>query len=487
MNDKKSKTIRNIFVIIGLLIIFLSIYIYKEFRGVSSEQLIHTLFVSKGTSLDSVESGALFIIPCILIVLLILKLINVLLKKYNIKLSNCKLNIITIIFFIFSIIFFIYLLDFDFYIKNQLKKSNFIEENYVNPKEVEIIFPESKRNLIYIFVESLEMTNVSVENGGALKTSYIPELEELALENINFSNTNKLGGAYQLTGSAWTTNAMISHTSGVPLKLPIFNNNYFNDLSVPGAYGIGDILKENGYENYLMIGSRAIFGGREEYFKYHGDYKIYDYEYAKENNWIDEDYFVWWGYEDRKLYEFAKEELEKISKNDEPFNFTLLTVDTHFFDGYLDNECETKFDKKYANTFSCASSMLDEFINWIKKQDFYENTTIVITGDHFTIQDDLYERKVYENYDRTIYNAFINLDVKPKNTKERLFTTLDMLPTTLASLGVEIEGNRLGLGTNLFSDEKTLPEEYGFKYFDKELLKNSDFYNNNILKSKNTE
>lgn len=38
---------------------------------------------------------------------------------------------------------------------------------------------------------------------------------------------------------------------------------------------------------------------------------------------------------------------------------------------------------------------------------------------------------------------------------------MDLFPTMLASLGVQIEGNRLGLGTNLFSDKKTLMKELG--------------------------
>ena len=37
-------------------------------------------------------------------------------------------------------------------------KSNFIEENYVNPSDIEIVAPQKKRNLIYIFMESMEVT-----------------------------------------------------------------------------------------------------------------------------------------------------------------------------------------------------------------------------------------------------------------------------------------------------------------------------------------
>ena len=52
------------------------------------------------------------------------------------------------------------------------------------------------------------------------------------------------------------------------------------------------------------------------------------------------------------------------------------------------------------------------------------------------------------------YNTIINSKVEPKNYKNRTFTSLDMYPTILASLGVEIEGNQLGLGVNLFSNKK---------------------------------
>ena len=58
---------------------------------------------------------------------------------------------------------------------------------------------------------------------------------------------------------------------------------------------------------------------------------------------------------------------------------------------------------------------------------------------------------------------------------------MDLYPTTLAALGANIEENKLGLVTNLFSSEKTLIEKYGVEYVNNELMKVSRFYNNNIL------
>ena len=62
------------------------------------------------------------------------------------------------------------------------------------------------------------------------------------------------------------------------------------------------------------------------------------------------------------------------------------------------------------------------------------------------------------------------------DVKNRKFNNFDLYPTILASLGFEIEGNKLGFGTNLYSGEKTLSEKLGSSYVDKELLKRNSFY-----------
>ena len=75
----------------------------------------------------------------------------------------------------------------------------------------------------------------------------------------------------------------------------------------------------------------------------------------------------------------------------------------------------------------------------------------------------------------------INSVVEPVNNKNRLFSTIDMYPTMLVAMGASIEGNRLGLGTNLFSDKKTIMEEIGFNELNNEVQKTSRFYDYTIL------
>ena len=64
-----------------------------------------------------------------------------------------------------------------------------------------------------------------------------------------------------------------------------------------------------------------------------------------------------------------------------------------------------------------------------------------------------------------MYNCFINADAESDlRYSNRVFTSLDMFPTTMSALGFSIEGDKLGLGTNMFSDLDTLAEEKGLDY-----------------------
>lgn len=82
---------------------------------------------------------------------------------------------------------------------------------------------------------------------------------------------------------------------------------------------------------------------------------------------------------------------------------------------------------------------------------------------------------------RTVYTTIINSAVEYELDYDRTFTTMDMYPTTLASLGVEIEGDRLALGTNLYSDTPTLVESMGLDMLNEQLQMTSKYYNKYIL------
>lgn len=358
------------------------------------------------------------------------------------------------------------------------------EDEYVDPNTVNISFPEKKQNLIFILLESVETSFASKEQGGGREESLIPELYKLAADenNISFSHTEDFGGALALTGGTWTIGAMVSQTAGLPLHVPINvdRNEYGKEAFLPGITSLSDILHENGYKQAIMVGSDSEYGGRRQFYEQHGTDAVFDLFTAKKEGIVPEDYFVWWGMDDKYLFEYAKKEISAMASGDEPFAFTLLTVDTHAWGGWVCEDCENEFEIAYDNVYACSSKKVADFVNWIKEQDFFENTTVILTGDHLTMDRDYIDKTIDEEYDRRVYNCFINARKTPVKEKMREFSTLDMFPTILSAIGCEIEGDRLGLGVDLFSDKATFCESLGIYEFDNELSKRSLYYENNF-------
>lgn len=364
------------------------------------------------------------------------------------------------------------------YLNNRNISSDFIEQNYVDPSTTEITFPEKKRNLITIYLESMEVTYADKESGGGMDINYIPELTTLANENENFSgDSTTLNGGISLPGTTWTMGGLFASTSSLPLQLATDGNNMDTQSSFFGnATVLGDVLANNGYNNYFSCGSDGNFAGRKLYFETHGNYEVHDVAYNKDTGRLDPDYYVWWGFEDSKLIDYAKDDLTNIASLDEPFNYTMLTVDTHFEDGYVCEDCEDLYDgNQYGNVMRCSSKRITDFISWIQEQPWYENTTIVLTGDHPTMDSD-FCNDVDSNYQRKVYVNYINAaPVENNSTGYREYSTFDTFPTTVAALGATIEDNRLGLGTNLYSGLPTYLEKYGKDTMVAELNKPSEF------------
>ena len=455
-------------------------WMFATWTNLSMDELVYHLTAPlDGTNTDMIwDYVRVCAVPTILVIFFLILILIAWRKKEKVHLFRGIINLVALVGIIVMLGYTWTELGVGDYLKDQNAESKFIEDEYVDPTDVEVVFPEQKRNLIYIFLESMETTYSDVDDGGAFDENVIPELTEIAQTNEDFSGADpKLNGGYSLAGTTWTMGAMFAQTSGLPLNISISANDMdTQDSFFPGVTTLGDILSDAGYTQTLLIGSEAQFGGRKLYFQEHGNYEMEDYSYAIENGLIPSDYKVWWGYEDQKLFEFAKEKLLQLSQGDEPFNLTMLTVDTHFEDGYVCEQCPTEYDTQYSNVMACSSRQVGEFLKWIQQQDFYENTTIVISGDHPTMDSDYCAEIDQEgNYDRRVFTAYINAAAYAQDQQERTYSTFDNFPTTLAALGVQIDGDRLGLGTNLFSGTKTLLEEFGNSKVNAELKKKSEF------------
>lgn len=397
------------------------------------------------------------------------------------------------------------------YLALSSQQGTVVDDNFVDPAKLLLVNPETgkkglespieKRNMLTIFLESTEISfTETTHGGGEIDVNYIPELTDIAMENEDFSgsaNNQVLDGGYVVPGTGWTIGSLFGHTSGLPL---LTGNNEGrnngmadNKFFAPNLTTMGDILYEDGYENIFFCGSPAVFGGRSLYFTEHHYSEIRDLDYYRKANWLpDENYYDdWWGFEDRYLFDGVQgypEDPESIDRDtmtwdqygglkwsihdaasrNQPFNYTVLTVDTHFENGHSCPECETEegnvfFDDHYGNVFACSSKRVADFIEDFKKHEpeVYANTTIVLLGDHPTMDADFCAAMPID-YTRLTYVSYVNLPegLEPEIDSRRMYTAMDAFPTMMRSLGYTIEGHRLGLGTDLFSDKMTIMEEY---------------------------
>lgn len=447
--QRKKGWLSSVIVYLYTALIMTFIYLELYFPDINLEQLLFTLRMPLvGTSSELVFG----VVVLILVIPIIFFLINYFFIKNNvivtiilgkisrkvfpIHIKQCKIALsLFALIFVSSSFYRFNLIDF---VKLTLKEDSlFYEEHYIDPRTVTFDFPEQKKNLILIYLESMEAEAASTANPGI---NLIPELSQLAENNISFSHNDALGGQLQLNGTGWSMAALCCTHLGIPLTLPIGGNSYENtNHFFNGAYGLGDLLKDNGYILSFLMGADAEFGGLRALLKTHGDFNIKDSNYYRENGYVPKDYHVWWGIEDKKIIEYSKKELIKLGNAANPFMFSVFLEDTHSPSGYMDEDCEQKYSNQIHNVFSCTSKRVAGFVKWIKEQPFYHNTVIVLLGDHLYMGNDLYTQKK-SHYERHAYNAFINTGRTATFSKNRAFATFDFFPTIIESLGVKMGG-----------------------------------------------
>ena len=334
---------------------------------------------------------------------------------------------------------------------------------YVFPDSVLMEYPSRKRNLIYIMMESMEVNF----------REYTPEINRLVEENMSF-----YPGGVDLTMTNWTMAAQVAKMCGIPLNVPrdMENSDEVNRF-LPNVKCLSDILAESNYNQIYVQGSDGSFASKRQFWKQHHVDAFYDFPYYKGNKIVSDKKEMFWGVTDKTLYGLIKRELQGLAGDSlRPFALYAMTVDTHFPDGYLSEGCEISANEssQFPSVLRCSSRMLYSFLKWAENQDWYENTTIVVMGDHSwgTFTDLLKLPK-----DQPLYwiNFFVNSQIQPIE-QNRIFSSFDMFPTVLEAMGVIVPGHRLGLGTSLFSAEKTLLEKMHIDTLNAEIREKSYQY-----------
>lgn len=371
------------------------------------------------------------------------------------------------------------------YLEQRKIVSNLYENHYKKFDFTSTFTP--KQNLIIIFAESLESTfsgaNIPTKTnnqsgGGDLQDSQnltyspfgelIPNLTNIALKNINFSNTNALGGIIQNSNSVNTITGTLAYLCAIPLNMPFYRNDFIHEHFLHSAICVGDILYELGYEQMYVSGLDASFAGTKFLFASH-KINVLDLPYFQAQNLHLTSKEGYWGIKDSELFNIAKERLETISK---PFALYISTIDTHSGSLFVDEEhCS---GAGYKSVISCGDKIISDFVKWVQNSHLGANTTIIILGDHLSHQQFFFP----QNTKRFVYNAFINAkftkNPTPHLTHNRKLTHFDITALILDSLGIRTES--FGLGRNPLYGKTLLESEFSLEEFNALLWQKNNLY-----------
>lgn len=346
------------------------------------------------------------------------------------------------------------------------KSSQIYEKFYAYPYQQEYRFPDKKKNIILIMMESMEKSFQDVEG-----ENLIPYISHLQNKHLSFK------GFIPLSGTTWTTAGLVGAHSALPLKAVAYTNPEGILLKAPSFV---DILNQNGYMSVFANGGDLSFMGKESYLAHHG-YRLLIgkkslLNFAKHNqNYVIKNPMNDYGLRDEDLYPAVKQELTRLGKKNQPFIFTMLTVDTHAPNGYLSRGCKTKYND-IRDSITCSDEFLKNFMTWLKEQDFYQDTVVVIVGDHLQMATKM--TPILNRKKREIVTLVINSDYEKTDiNQDRTYSTFDIAPTILEAAGIHIQNHRFGMGVSLLSDQKTILENMTFREFDEEISKPSMFYN----------
>ncbi len=466
---------KNFLILITIFLNCLIVYLDRYFGEVNFEQLIFHINFSNNLIIDSDE----YIIEkffqiCVFIPLILIIIINILFFlsiKFKKIYHNFLFSIMIFFLFIFTLVRsndFIKLGEYYSDIKYDI-----IEKNYVNPKKINFNF-ENSQNLVLIYMESFESI---FQDEKIFGENLIKELNDYNKDSISFKNF------VQTPLTEWTIASIVATQCGLPLKnygLFTFGKQTGKHLRtvfgfesfLPNAICLGDLLKENGYENIFIGSHNTSFTGTGNFFKTHGYNQIYGKEiYEKLNikfhpgSWGD-------GPNDSFLFDFSREKINQLINNNQKFLISILTTDTHEPFGYHDPKCNN-LERNIQSAIKCSSKNLLEFISFIETE-HPDKMRVIILGDH------LYRFGNNNNFvvpkNRTIFNKFLTNN--NKKIMRDYINHYDFYPTILDFIDVGFNDNKIGLGYSGF--KKVKPNEYKIQNNEikENILNKSKFYEN---------
>ncbi|HDR4419578.1 TPA: LTA synthase family protein [Bacillus cereus] len=330
-------------------------------------------------------------------------------------------------------------------------------ENYVKANQSEPnpnMFGAAKgKNVIVVTLESLQTFLIGASVNGQEVT---PFLNQFINESYYFDNF------FHQTGQGKTSDSeFLIDTSLYPLNRgAVFFTHGNNDYTATP-----EILRQQGYYTSVFHANNATFWNRNIMYSALG----YDRYYNELDYKITPETHLNWGLKDIEYFDQSVDILKTV---DQPFYARFLTLTNHYPFTYDE---DTKFIEPYNSgngvfdRYIVTARYLDEsikkFIERLKDEGMYDDSIIVLYGDHYGISEK-HNRAMAQFLEKDQITEFDTLNLQrtplyihmPGQTEGQTISKptgqIDMKPTILNLLGIDTT-NDIRFGHDIFSDEYT--------------------------------
>ena len=333
---------------------------------------------------------------------------------------------------------------------------NFTRNHYAEPNS-KMYGIAKGRNVIVIHLESFQQFLINYKLNDKEVTPFLNSL-------YNSKETYSFANFFNQVGQGKTSDAEnMLETSTYGLSQGSLFSILGTDNTFEGAPAI--LGHSQGYTSAVFHGNSGSFWNRNNVYKNLG----YDYFFDSSYYNTDANNLTEYGLKDKLLFHDSVKYLERLQQ---PFYTKFVTVSNHF--PFALDDQNTSFDKANTsdasiNNYFVTAHYLDqavqEFFEYLKKSGLYDNSIIVLYGDHYGISDTRNLKlasllgkssSTWSDFDNTQMQR-VPFMIHIPGTKDGGVQTqyggeIDVLPTLLHLLGIDSR-DYIQFGTDLFSSK----------------------------------